>query len=982
MSIFFVGYFRPPGGRRGSQAQAGSFSGSREHLQREVNVRRTRLTTTLSWKRTAVASLLLASVWSLCAAIPAGFADTPASESTPPADPATTASQNEAETELMKITEIEGISEYRLKNGVRVLLFPDESKDVVTVNMTVFVGSRHEGYGEAGMAHLLEHMLFKGTPDHPNIPKALTDRGANFNGTTWMDRTNYYETLPASDENLEFAIRLEADRLVNSFIRGEDLASEMTVVRNEFERGENSPIQVLMQRMQATAYEWHNYGKTTIGNRSDIERVPIVALRRFYRKYYRPDNVMMIVAGKFNPETALEYLDKHFGSLPVPAEPIDPTYTVEPPQDGERTVVLRRVGDVQYVGAAYHVPASSHPDFAAIRALVYVLADEPGGRLYRQMVEKEIASNVYTLASAFHDPGILMAFAEVPLSTSIELARSTMIEILEESFAKTPVTEQETERAKQQILKTRELEASESNRIAISLSDWAAQGDWRLYFLFRDAVEELTAEKIQAAAEKYLVRNNRTVGLFIPTEKPERVTIPESPDLMARLEGYVGREAISAGEAFDINPVVIETRTERGELFPGYQYALLPKKTRGNSVTLMLTLRFGDEQSLQGRIGEAELVGALMQRGTESLSYQELEDTLTRLRADLSMNSTPGLLQLRVKTKREFLGEVVSLIGDLLRKPRLDAAELEVLRRQVITSIESALNEPQALAPQAVRRALAPYDPSDVRYVRTLQEELELYRSVTIDQIREFYKDFIGAQEGELAVVGDFDSEEIKTQVSAFLTDWKPNKPYVRFDRPAVTDVEGRVERISTPDKSNAMLYSSLQHTLDDEHPDYAALEMGNFILGGGSLSSRLADRVRQQEGLSYGIRSGVTARHRDERTDFTLYAITNPENVDRLLQVINEELAKLREEGVTEEELASAKDAYLQGERVRRADDGSLASQLLGSMFNRRTLEFTAEYEKRIAEVSKEQVDEAIRKYILPERLVIAVAGDFEKQP
>ncbi len=926
-------------------------------------------------------SSLLAAAVLMLAAAPVSLADTPPPATEKAAADSGDDKDNPANPSVMKINEIEGISEYRLKNGVRVLLFPDESKDVVTVNMTVFVGSRHEGYGEAGMAHLLEHMLFKGTPTHPNIPKLLTDRGANFNGTTWMDRTNYYETLPASDENLEFAIQLEADRLGNSFIRGEDLASEMTVVRNEFERGENSPIQVLMQRMQAVAYEWHNYGKTTIGNRSDIERVPIVALRQFYRKYYRPDNVMMIVAGKFNPETALEYLDKHFGSLSVPDEPLNLTYTVEPPQDGERTVVLRRVGDVQYVGAAYHVPASSHPDFAAIRALVYVLADEPGGRLYKQMVEKEVASNVYTLASAFHDPGILMTFAEVPLTTSIELARSTMIEILEESFTKTPVTEQETERAKQQILKARELEASESNRIAVSLSDWAAQGDWRLYFLFRDAVEELTPEKIQAAAEKYLVRNNRTVGLFIPTEKPERVTIPESPDLAARLEGYVGREDISAGEAFDVNPLAIEERTQRGELFPGYQYALLPKKTRGNTVTLMLTLRFGDEESLKGRIGEAELVGALMQRGTESMNYQELEDTLTRLRADLSMNSTPGLLQLRVKTKRESLGEVVTLIGDLLRKPRLDAAELEVLRRQVITSIESSLNEPQALAPQAVRRALAPYDPSDVRYVRTLQEELELYRAVTIDQIREFYNDFIGAQEGELAVVGDFDAEEIKSQVGELLADWKPKKPYERFDRPAVTDVEGQVERISTPDKSNAMLYSSLQHALDDENPDYAALEMGNFILGGGSLSSRLADRVRQQEGLSYGIRSGLSARHRDERTDFTLYAITSPENIDRLLEVINEELAKLREEGVTEEELASAKEAYLQGERVRRSDDASLASQLLGSMFNRRTLEFTAEFEKRIAEVSREQVNAAIRDYILPERLVIAVAGDFEKK-
>ncbi len=544
-------------------------------------------------------------------------------------------SQTESAKEDMAklVTEIEGISELRLPNGVRVLLFPDDSKDVVTVNMTVFVGSRHEGYGEAGMAHLLEHMLFKGTPDHPTIPKDLQDRGASFNGTTWLDRTNYYETLPATDDNLKFAIELEADRLVNSFIKGEDLASEMTVVRNEFERGENSQLGVLMQRMQATAYEWHNYGKSTIGNRSDIERVPVVALRRFYKKFYRPDNIMVIVAGKFDQAKAVQYLEQSFGSLAAPEEPLEPTYTVEPPQDGERTVVLRRVGDVQYVGATYHVPASSHPDFAAMKTLVYVLADEPSGRLYKQLVESHMASNVYALTSALHDPSTIMMFAEVSKEDSIEKVRSAMLDCIENSWAETPVTEEEVERAKQQILKERELEAADSTRIAVALSDWAAQGDWRLYFLYRDTIEKLTAQDVQAAATKYLVRNNRTIGLFIPTDKAERITIPEAPNLAKLLDGYQGREAVAAGEQFDVDPLAIEKRVQRGELYTGYQYAMLPKKTRGESVTLMMTLRFGDENSLKGRIGAAELVGAMMQRGTQSKTYQQLQDTLTKLRA-------------------------------------------------------------------------------------------------------------------------------------------------------------------------------------------------------------------------------------------------------------------------------------------------------------------------------------------------------------
>ncbi len=188
------------------------------------------------------------------------------------------------ETAPRKVATVEGVSEYRLANGARVLLFPEASKPTITVNMTVLVGSRHEGYGEAGMAHLLEHMVFKGTPTFEDVPTALRDHGASFNGTTNRDRTNYFETLPATDENLEFAIHLESDRLVNSHVRYEDLVSEFTVVRNEFERGENSPQGVLSRRVMAAAFEWHNYGKTTIGNRSDIERVPIDNLQAFYRK--------------------------------------------------------------------------------------------------------------------------------------------------------------------------------------------------------------------------------------------------------------------------------------------------------------------------------------------------------------------------------------------------------------------------------------------------------------------------------------------------------------------------------------------------------------------------------------------------------------------------------------------------------------------------------------------------------------------------
>src|SRR5580765_1587035 len=257
----------------------------------------------------------------------------------------------------VKVTSVEGITEYVLVNGLHVLLFPDPTKQTITVNMTYEVGSRQENYGETGMAHLLEHLVFKGTPKHPNIPQELTAHGARPNGSTWYDRTNYFETFQATDENLRWALDLEADRMVNSYIAKKDLDSEMTVVRNEFELGQNDPKNILGERVLSTAYLWHNYGKSTIGARADIESAPIDRLQAFYRTYYQPDNAYLLVAGKFDEARTLGLVNMICGAIRRPSRVLPKTYTAEPTQDGERRVELRRTGDVQAVAVAYHVPA-------------------------------------------------------------------------------------------------------------------------------------------------------------------------------------------------------------------------------------------------------------------------------------------------------------------------------------------------------------------------------------------------------------------------------------------------------------------------------------------------------------------------------------------------------------------------------------------------------------------------------------------------
>jgi len=390
---------------------------------------------------------------------------------------------------------VEGITEYDLDNGLRVLLFPDQSKQQVTVNITYLVGSRNEGYGETGMAHLLEHLAFKGTPGHTDIPAELTEHGAFPNGTTWFDRTNYFETFPATDENLVWALDLEADRMVNSFIAQEDLDSEMTVVRNEFELGENNPAGVLQKRVMSVAYDWHNYGNSTVGDRADIENVPIDRLQAFYHKYYQPDNAVLVVAGRFEPARALELVAEKFGAIPAPertgANQLFATYTAEPAQDGERSVTLRRVGDVQIVTAAYHIPAGSSEQFAAIDVLTHILSTRPAGRLYKNLVEPGLAASAFAGNRQLKEPGVLLVSAQVRAENSLEDAATQMLATIDE-MTKSPPTEEEVERAKTEYLKNIELAFNNPQGIALQLSEWASMGDWRLFFINRDRLAKVT----------------------------------------------------------------------------------------------------------------------------------------------------------------------------------------------------------------------------------------------------------------------------------------------------------------------------------------------------------------------------------------------------------------------------------------------------------------------------------------------------------
>jgi zinc protease len=383
---------------------------------------------------------------------------------------------------------------------------------------------------------------------------------------------------------------------------------------------------------------------------------------------------------------------------------------------------------------------------------------------------------------------------------------------------------------------------------------------------------------------------------------------------------------------------------------------------------------------LRGHTSATQFLATLMARGTKKHNRQQLQDELDRLGARLRPGGLLGEATFSIQTKRDNLLPVMELLGEMLREPTFPPEEFDILRRDLRANLERGLTEPNALAFREIQRRLNPYPPEDVRYVPTIEDSMSRIDKVTVDEIRKLYSEQLGPV-GELAVVGDFDPEAVKKTIESFLVNWKAEVPYQRIARPAKTDVSGSRLEILTPDKANAVYVAGEMFALTDSDPDYPALEIADFLFGGGTLSSRLGNRVRQKEGLSYGVRSQFQANAQDKSARFSIFAICNPLNIAKVDKAISEELDKLLKEGVQETELAEAQESFLKQRQVQRANDLMLSSALAEKLFLGRTFEYDAELEKKIAALKPEEVNAAVRKYFAPEKLVIIHAGDFKKQ-
>ncbi|MPT41363.1 MAG: insulinase family protein, partial [Achromobacter sp.] len=627
----------------------------------------------------------------------------------------------------------------------------------------------------------------------------------------------------------------------------------------------------------------------------------------------------------------------------------------------------------------YHIPAAGSPDFVPLDLATVILSDTPSGRLYHALVATKMASGVFGFTMENRDPGLAMFGAQLPPGKDLDAAMKTLTGTLE-SLGKKPFTQQELDRARSKWLTAWEQTYSDPEQVGVALSEAIAAGDWRLFFLQRDRARKATLAEVQKAATTFLVQSNRIEGRYIPTEKPLRAPQTERVDLTAVFKDYKGDPDFKAASAFDPSPENIDKLTQRKKLeLPNgpVQLALLPKATRGNRVQAQMLIQFGNEKDLLGQRVNASAAADLLSRGTAKLSRQDIQDRLDALQAELGFSGSGTTLKIAMSTKGENLPELTALALDIVRNANFPKEQLEEYQRQLETSIQNAMTEPSALAGRALSRQDNPWPADDLRYVPTFEEALASARGLTREALAKFHAKFYGAGNIEYSAVGDFEPAAVEKALKTGLAGWKKAPAYTRVPNP-YRDIPAKQFDIDTPDKANAFYISRMPLKLQDTDPDYAALYLGNYLFGA-SETSRLWNRVRETEGLSYNVRSSLSVSSFEPTASWTMYAIYAPQNRARLEKAIGEELDRVLKEGFSDKEISDGINALLNYRNLARAQDDVLASTWLDYLQRGRTFAWSAEMDKKISALTPEAVNAALRKYLCADGFSTAVAGDFK---
>ncbi|WP_313054770.1 M16 family metallopeptidase [Pseudomonas lopnurensis] len=875
------------------------------------------------------------------------------------------------------VAELGGIKEYRLDNGLRVVLAPDASSNTLYFNLVYRSGSLADPDGRGGTAHLLEHLMFKGTAQRTaeSLVDGLRQRGIRFNATTSFDRTRYTAVFEADASRLEHLLELEAERMAGLRFEQRDLDSEIEVVLREMERAQDDPLGALGHRMMAAATPGQGFGRHVLGSREELRAIQLADLRRFHESHYRPDNAVLVITGKFDQTRTLDAVSRHFAKLkPAADNPTTEDARIALPQGRPATAQVKQ-GNTDVVALAYPVPAAADPRNVALAALADVFAGEPHGRLYQALVAPGVAQGVFALQQAFEHGGYYLFGAMVAPGQSMEDAQALLIGQIE-SMSRQRLSSEELQRAQAsgQHMKARIL--LDPGALADVLSESAAIGGWQLLLERFDQFSALDVETVQGEAEAHFSVQRRLVGQLRagseaaapverrtgPTATAQPAAAPTALQTMPDLAGF-NRQILD-----------VEQGIQRTRLRNGLKVALRAQPGSSKPVQGIMTLRFGNVESLHGKRAVADITGTVLVRGSRDSSYQQIVDRANRLGAGLAVVPDGGALIVRFESSGESFPALLELMAEVLQRPAFTRAEYDLVKRQRLQALRIPADQPASVAGLALRRHVERYAEGDIRRRVEHEEMRAAMKAVSLKDVRRFHEDFYGASHGELAIAGDFDAAQVTAQLDRLFGGWTSKTPHHRTTQPYEDIAPARIHAKANAAQTGHYI-GRLHFQANARSEDTAALFVAEHVLGRHPLASRLGKRLREQEGLTYDLRSSIKVATFDDASWVNVQGSYSLGQGQRVADIVKEEVARLAESGITQQELDAAKATILNERRQAFGQDLNILNWLPRQLYEDVTLLSWVERNDAFAAVTLEQVNAVARRYFDAERMVEVLA-------
>ena len=895
-----------------------------------------------------------------------------------------------------KIKVLGGIEEYLYQpNGMNVLLLQDNASPVVTVQIVYRVGSKNEVLGNTGSTHLLEHLMFKGSPTFnkksgTTITDVLQNTGAQLNATTWYDRTNYFETLPS--DKIALAMQIEADRMRNSLLLKEDKEAEMTVVRNEFERGENDPNGLLDKEIWAAAYIAHPYHHSTIGWKSDIEKAPIEVLRNFYNTYYWPDNATLTIIGDFKKENVFNLIEQYFGKITKAPNVMPQPYTEEPQQYGPRKIIVKKPGELGVINKAYKIPGALHEDLPALNILAEIIGSGPSAILNKTFVDTGLGIYAYANASNFKEVGLFTIGVGFSTTSKHEDIDAKIGEVVAK-IQKDGVTQDEVNRVVAKISAQTILARDGSGVIASELTEAIASGDWTDYVTGVDRLKKVTPADVLRVAQKYLVEDQSTTGHFIPKQSGSNEgQNPGANQFMTEKGPFYYRDPshshtedtassvlLKENDAVGINASIEEVPMEKSASFfkrekvAGIDVVSV-KTSAKDFVTVAASISLGNFANENKNSMLPSLTAAMLSKGTTLNDKFKFSEKLQKLGVNLSVNGTTSKINIGFKCLKKDLDQVIVLLAEELRLPLMDKKEFENVKQQFIGNTQQNLNDPTQRGSIALTQAI--YPKGNPNYNLNVEEDLANIKNATLEEVKAFHKKYFGPASMHLVIVGDTEGADLNNSLKKSFKNWNGGVTETLKFEEAVK--ASKTEVVTIAEKPSAVLFIGQYTGLKRSDADFVPFYIATYTLGGG-FAGRLMQTVRDVDGLTYSISSGMGGNIMTGGYWY-INASFNPSLFQKGLDATMVQVNKWLKDGITSEELENKKTNLIGSFKVGLSTTMGLSRTILS--FVERGLEpgYIDQYPKDIEKVTLKEVNEAIRKYIQPDKMVIIKSGSLDK--